>query len=212
MDVAQRIWELREVNGFTSEEMASKLALSVEAYNKYESGAEDLPFSFIHNCALLFGVELSDLLEGETARLSSYAVTRRGKGRVTSKEQDIEVRDLAPRFKNKNAEPYWVTYSYSEEQQNAPISLVSHSGHEFDIIFNGQLKVQVGEHTEVLSEGDSIYYRSSTPHGMIAVGGKDCVFCAVVIPDEKETTDTAAVEFDEPITPAVSKEIGRAHV
>ena len=114
MDVALRIWELREVSGFTREELAEKLGLSVEMYNRYESGAEDLPFSFIHNCALLFGVELTDLLEGWSAHLTSYAVMRRGKGRVTSREHNIEVRDLAPRFRNKTAEPYWVTYAYSE--------------------------------------------------------------------------------------------------
>ena len=184
-DVAQRVRELREVSDLTPEEMAKKIGLSAGTYERYESGAEDLPFSFIHNCAIAFGVELTDLLEGWGPRLTTYSVTRRGKGRVTSREHDVEVRDLAPLFKNKIAEPYWVTYTYSEEEQKKPIPQVSHSGHEFDIIYSGQLKVQVGEHTEVLSEGDSIYYKSSTPHGMIAVGGLDCVFCAIVIPGEE---------------------------
>jgi len=195
MDVALRIWELREVSGFSREEMAEKLSLSVEMYDSYESGREDLPFSFIHNCALLFGVELTDLLEGWSAHLTSYSVMRRGKGRVTSREQNIEVRDLAPRFKHKIAEPYWVTYTYSDDQQSKPIPLASHSGQEFDVIYSGQLKVQIGEHTEILSEGDSIYYNSATPHGMIAVGGQDCVFCAVVLPGE----DTVVEEPTEPI-------------
>ena len=185
MDVARRIAELREVSGFTNEEIARKLGLSVEIYEKYESGLDDLPFSFIHNCALLFGVELSELLEGVSSHLTSYSVTRRGKGRITSREMNIEVRDLAPRFKDKAAEPYWVTYAFSEDQQSKPIPLASHSGHEFDFIFSGQLKIQIGQHTEILSEGDSIYYNSSTPHGMIAVGGQDCVFCAIVIPGDE---------------------------
>jgi len=197
MDVAQRICELREISGYTPEEMAEKLGLSVETYDKYESGAEDLPFSFIHNSALLLGVELTDLLEGWSARLTAYTVMRRGKGRITSREQGIEVRDLAPRFRNKIAEPYWVTYNYSEQQQNEPISLVSHSGHEFNLIFSGQLKVQIGEHVEILSEGDSIYYKSSTPHGMIAIGGQDCVFCAVVIPGEDKRDEAKTAEMIE---------------
>ncbi|MCL2662661.1 MAG: AMP-binding protein [Oscillospiraceae bacterium] len=188
-DVAMRIWELREVSGYTREQMAAHLGIPTETYESYESGATDLPFSFIHNCALLFGVELTDLLEGMSAHLTTYAVTRRGKGRVTSKEQTIEVCDLAPRFRNKLAEPYWVTYTYSHEQQNQPIPLVSHSGQEFNVIFSGQLKVQIGDHTETLSEGDSIYFRSTTPHGMIAVGGQDCVFCAIVMPEEVEQLD-----------------------
>jgi len=198
MDVALRIWELREISGFSCEEMAQKLGLAVELYDKYESGTEDLPFSFIHNCALLFGVELTDLLEGWSARLTSYAVMRQGRGRLTSREHDIEVRDLAPHFRNKIAEPYWVTYNYSEELQNTPIALVSHSGHEFNIILSGQLKVQIGEHTEVLSEGDSIYYKSSMPHGMIAVGGQDCVFCAVVIPGEEAPAEEKAEVIVQP--------------
>jgi len=192
-DVALRIGELREVSGFSREQIAEKLGISIDVYNSYETGSIDLPFSFIHNCALLFGVELSDLLEGQSAaHLTSFAVTRRGKGRITSKEQNIEVRDLAPRFRNKIAEPYWVTYSYSNEQQNKPIPLVSHSGQEFNVIYSGQLKVQIGDHIEVLSEGDSIYYNSTTPHGMIAVGGKDCVFCAIVLPGETAIADAAA--------------------
>ena len=205
MDVAMRIRELREVSGYTCEEMAKKLGLSAELYRTYEAGGEDLPFSFIHNSAILFGVELTDLLEGWSAHLTSYAVTRRGKGRVTSKEQNVEVRDLAPRFRNKIAEPYWVTYSYSDDQQRKPIQLISHSGHEFNIIYSGQLKVQIGEHTEILSEGDSIYYNSATPHGMIAVGGEDCVFCAIVIPGEEEPVAERETAVEQP---AISPQSG----
>ncbi|MBQ5323921.1 MAG: cupin domain-containing protein, partial [Oscillospiraceae bacterium] len=54
----------------------------------------------------------------------------------------------------------------------------------------GSLKVQVGDHTEVLHEGDSIYYKSSTPHGMIAVNGEDCLFLAMVMAEDEEVADT----------------------
>ena len=33
------------------------------------------------------------------------------------------------------------------------------------------MRVRVGDHEETLHEGDSIFYKSSTPHGMIAVDG-----------------------------------------
>ena len=56
------------------------------------------------------------------------------------------------------------------------------------MVLKGSLKVQVGSNTEILHEGDSIYYNSSTPHGMIAVDGKDCTFLAVVLPG-KETKE-----------------------
>ena len=184
VEVATRIKEMRDVLGITINEMAEKTEVSVDSYKAYESGVADIPFSFIHKCALIFGVELTELLEGNSAKLSSYTVTRRGKGQQTAKEHGIDIKNLAPKFRGKIAEPYMVRYEYDASQQNKPIHLTKHSGQEFDLILSGSLKVQVGNHTEVLEEGDSIYYNSSTPHGMIAIGGQDCVFCAVVLPGE----------------------------
>ena len=40
-------------------------------------------------------------------------------------------------------------------------------------------------HTEVLNEGDAIYYDSGHGHGMIATGGKECRFIAVVLKEEE---------------------------
>lgn len=191
MEVAFRIREMRGICGFTEAEMAARTDTTPEEYRAYEAGMVDLPFTFIHKCSLAFGIGITDLLEGHSAHLSSYTVTRKGQGQQTAKEPGIEISNLAPFFLNKLAEPYYVTYDYDEAQQHMPIHLTTHSGQEFDIILSGQMKVQVGEHTEILREGDSILYNSSTPHGMIAVGGGKCVFCAVVISGEK--TDEKAV-------------------
>ncbi len=195
LEVAKRIKEMREIMGFSVEEMAEKTEVTPEEYVKLESGEEDFPFTFIHKCALAFNLEINDILEGVSANLSSYNVTRKGMGHQTAKEEGIMISNLAPMFKHKIAEPYYVTYDYSEEQQNLPIHCTTHKGQEFDIVLEGSLKVQVGDNTVVLNEGDSIYYNSSTPHGMIAMGGKKCTFCAVVLPGEgendlKEISDT----------------------
>ena len=180
-EVATRIKELREIMGFSVNTMTKQTNVTEEQYLAYESGKEDIPFSFIHKCALAFGVQMTDLLEGSSARLSTYTVTRKGQGQETAKEDGIDIANLAPKFKNKLAEPYFVKYEYSASVQNKPIQLTTHSGQEFDLVLSGKLKVQVGNHTEILGEGDSIFYNSSIPHGMIAVDGKDCTFVAVVM-------------------------------
>ena len=188
-EVAARIREMRLIAGYTEEQMAELTEVSLDTYKKYEVAAIDLPFSFIHKCALTFGLDLSDLLEGRSARLTSYTVTRKNKGLRTAKEDGIEISNLAPMFKNKIAEPYWVRYEYSPYLQNKPIHTATHSGQEFDLILEGQLKIQIGDHTEILEEGDSVYYNSSTPHGMIAIGGKDCLFLSIILPGEKTEGD-----------------------
>jgi len=189
-EVAMRIREMRLIAGFTEAQMAEKTETELDTYIKLETGTQDFPFSFIHKCAQVFGIGMSDLLEGATsARLTSYTVTRKGRGQQTAKEDGINISNLAPKFRNKIAEPYWVRYDFDPAQQNKPIHLATHSGQEFDLVISGKLKVQIGNHTEILEEGDSIYYDSSTPHGMIAVDGKECVFCAVVLPGENTKED-----------------------
>ena len=82
-EVAGRIREMRDVCGFSTEEMAAKTEVSVEEYEKYESGELDFPFTFIHKCALAFGIGITYLMEGQSAHLSLYTVTRGGQGQRT---------------------------------------------------------------------------------------------------------------------------------
>ena len=46
-EVAQRIRELREVSGFTVEQMAQRTNLSVEEYIQCESGNRNLSIAFL---------------------------------------------------------------------------------------------------------------------------------------------------------------------
>ena len=186
-EVARRIREMRWITGHTTAEMAELTQVSEQQYLEYEAGKADLPFTFMHKCALAFGVDVTDLLEGHSAKLSSYTVTRRGTGPVTASEEGITIQNMAAMFRRKLATPYWVTYSYDESLQNEPIHTTTHAGQEFDLIIRGCLKVRIGDHEEILQEGDSIFYNSSTPHGMIAVNGQDCNFLAMIMAAPGET-------------------------
>ncbi len=187
MDIAARIRGMREILGYSMQKMAEQTEVSEEIYRQYETGTVDLPFTFLHKCAKVFGIEITVLLEGHSAKLSGYTVTRRGKGLVTASEDGITIQDMAPMFRQKLATPYWVTYQYSEELQNKPIHTTTHTGQEFDLVIKGAMRIKVGDHEEVLREGDSIFYKSSTPHGMIAVDGQDCVFLSMIM--ASDTTD-----------------------
>ena len=202
LEVGNRIREMREISGYTVSDMASLTDTTPEEYTRYEQGLADFPFTFIHKCALAFNIEITDILEGHSAKLSAYTITRKGQGQTTADEEGITIKNLAPMFKKKLAEPYWVKYEYSEELQNKPIHVTKHSGQEFDLVLSGMLKVQVGDHVEVLGEGDSIYYNSSVDHGMIAVGGEDCLFLAVVLSGD----DASETEYFETGTAVRSEE------
>ena len=187
MDIALRIRTMRDILGYSTQKMAELTDVSESLYREYEAGTTDLPFTFMHKCAKVFGLEITDLLEGHSAKLSGYTVTRKGKGMVTASEDGITIQDMASMFRNKLATPYWVTYQYSQELQDQPIHTTTHAGQEFDLVIKGSLRVKVGDREEILREGDSIFYKSSTPHGMIAIDGQDCVFLAMIM--VSDTTD-----------------------
>ena len=180
-EMAERIRELREITRYTPEEMAAKTDVTVEEYLACENGQSDLNFAFIYRCSLAFGVNVTDIIDGVSPKLKSYTVTRGGLGQRIEQAHGMTYYNLAYAFQNRIAEPLYVRSEYNEEAQHKDIELTTHAGQEIDIVITGSLMVQVGAHREILHAGDTIYYDSSAPHGMIAVGGQDCEFYAIVL-------------------------------
>ena len=180
-EMAARIKELRELENLTQEEMADKTGVSVEEYIQCENGNSDLNFAFIYRCGLALNVNVTDIIEGYSPKLKSYTVTRGGFGQKVSQAHGMTYYNLAYAFQNRIAEPLYVRCNYDPAAEQKDIELTTHAGQECDIIIEGELMVQVGEHRELLKAGDSIYFDSDKPHGMIAVGGRDCVFYAIVL-------------------------------
>ena len=179
-EVAERISRLREDLGISVEDMAANTGYSVEDYTKLETGEQDFSFTFIYKCANTFNVDITELMEGSSPELSGYTVTRRGEGVPIVRRKGFVYNRLASRFKNKTVEPFHVVIPYSEEALSQPLHMSSHAGQEMDIVLKGTLRITVGSHTEILHEGDSIYYDSSLPHDEVALGGEDCEIYAFV--------------------------------
>ena len=183
-EVADRIRELRLISGISVEEMAQRTNVTVEEYNQYEAGSRNMSIAFLYRCVLIFGVDFSDLLEGRSAKLRNYALTRKGDGQRIEEAHHMIGYNLAPDFRNRIALPLYMKLHYQEGAEYQDIELVTHEGQECDIVIRGQMKIQIGSNTEILNPGDTIYYDSSIPHGMIAVNGEDCAFYAIVLSNQ----------------------------
>ena len=194
-EVAGRIRELREISGFSVEEMAARTNLTVEEYQACEAGSRNLSIAFLYRCTLSFGVDMGDLLEGRSPKLRSYALTRKGDGQRIEEAHHMIGYNLAADFRNRIGLPLYMELKYREGAEYQDIELVTHEGQECDIVIKGRMKIQIGSRSEILNPGDCIYYDSSTPHGMIAVDGEDCSFYAFVLSNSaaREGEQAAAV-------------------
>ncbi len=179
-EVAQRLQALREDLDLSIEDFCAKTGISVDEYKLIEAGKKDFSVTFLYKCAEIFNVELVEILTGTAPKLSTYSIVKKGKGLPIERRERFAYQHLAYLFKDKSIEPLLVSAPYEADAQDKPIKLSVHDGHEFDFILKGSLKFVIGDHTEILNEGDAVYYNSNTPHGMIALNA-DCDFMAVLI-------------------------------
>ncbi len=185
-EIAERLKGLREMLDLTPAEVAEAAGMDEATYLEYEAGGRDFSVTMLYNCAGKFGVDVTALLTGHTPTLSSYSIVRAGQGVRTERRHAFTYQHLAQNFKGRTAEPFFVTAPFVPGAEDKPIPLSAHNGQEFDYILSGRLMVNIGGNIDELGPGDAAYYDSSQPHGMIAVGGEDCVFIAVVLHPEKK--------------------------
>jgi len=185
-DVANRIRSLREDNDFTIEEMAKATGRSAAEYVARESGDMDLTFTFVYKCARKLGVDVVELLTGESPRLRHYEVVRNGEGLPLERHTDFHYLHKAPHFRNRLGETFLVEVPYQPESQREPIHLSYHEGQEMDYVLKGRLRFRFEDHFEEVGPGDTLFYDSGRGHGMIAIGGEDATILAVVFNPKDE--------------------------
>jgi transcriptional regulator with XRE-family HTH domain len=180
-DIGERLRGMREILEVPVAEMARATGVSEAEYRDLEAGGKDFGFTFLHKAARRFGIDLTELLTGESPHLSGYSLVRKGQGIPIERRKGFQYLNLAGMFRQRLAEPFLVTAPYEDGAEHAAISLGNHAGQEMDYILSGTLRVQIDSHEEILYAGDTLYYDAGRPHGMVAVGGRPCQFLAVVI-------------------------------
>ncbi len=177
--IASRIRELRDISSMSVQSLAAELKITEEQYVEYESGNTDIPVSFLYQIANIFNVELAAILTGDNPKLHTYQVVRKGKGANVERREDYKYQSLANNFIGKKAEPFIVTVPPGSD--NSPVHFNSHKGQEFNYVIEGTLKIIINGHELVLEEGDSVYFDSSSNHGMKALNGKQARFLAIIL-------------------------------
>ena len=177
--IAERLAGLRDALEITPEEMAGVCNLTPEQYMKLESGTVDISVSVLHQISQAYGVELTTLMFGDEPKMSSYFITRKGKGIAVERTKAYKYQSLAAGFMNRNADPFIVTVE--PKPDNEPIHYNSHSGQEFNLVLEGRMMLSIDGKDLILNEGDSLYFNSKLPHGMKALDGKKVRFLAVIM-------------------------------
>jgi quercetin dioxygenase-like cupin family protein len=177
-EITARVRVLREIEEISAETLAAELGFDAAEYQDWESGAKDFPVGALVEIAARFKVDLSELVSGDTPKLKTFCFTKAGEAPEVSRRPMYAYWNLAYKFHRKKAEPFLV--EANPETEHKPLSLNTHPGQEFNYVLEGRLLISIGGHEMEMEAGDCVYYDSSEPHGMKALGGKPARFLAFV--------------------------------
>ena len=166
--IAERLRGLRDVLELTAEDIARECDISAEEYRLAEQ-----------KIARRYGVSLDALMFGEEPKMSSYFLTRAGKGTSIERTKAYKYQSLAAGFMNRSADPFVVTVEPKPDSE--PIHYNSHAGQEFTLVLEGRMMISIDGKELILNEGDSLYFNSKLPHGMKALDGKTVRFLAIIM-------------------------------
>ena len=177
--IAERLKGLRDVLELTVDNVAEVCGISPEKYQELESGTVDISVSILHRISQTYDVELTTLMFGDEPKMSSYFVTRNGKGISVERTKAYKYQSLAAGFSKRKADPFMVTVHPKPDDE--PIYQNSHAGQEYNYVISGRMQIQINGKDLILEEGDSIYFNSELPHGMKALDGKEVKFLAIIL-------------------------------
>ena len=177
--IGERLRGLRDVLDLTAQEVADTVGISLEKYEKIETGELDITISNLMKIAHKYGVSTEELIFAESPHMKSYFVVRKGQGMSIERTKAYKYQSLVGGFVNHKADVFIVTVEPKPEAHT--IYKNSHPGQEFNLILEGTMELYIGGKTMVLEEGDSIYFDSTKPHGMLAVGDKPVKFLAFTV-------------------------------
>ena len=179
--IGEKIKNLRELRGISLDELAQRCQMQAQQIKKIEEGEVATSLTPLLRIARGLGVRLGTFLDDAEAsgpvlwrpQESCQTVRFAGAGDV----KGLDFHPLAANKSDRNMEPFIIDV-------HPPISdnfeLSSHEGEEFIYVLSGDIEIAWGKERYRLSQGESIYYDSITPHHVHAIGGEDAGILAVI--------------------------------
>jgi transcriptional regulator with XRE-family HTH domain len=178
-EIGERIRGIRELSDLSVAALAKRVHTTPEQLTLYESGETDIPVSILHDISTELSIGMTELLTGETAKLSTYSVVRADRGIGVDRREAYNYKALAYHFAGRQMDPYLITIEPKPE--GTPVSLNVHGGQEFHYCLEGSFLLQIDKHEIVINPGDAVYFNSQSPHGMRALNNKCAKELVIII-------------------------------
>jgi transcriptional regulator with XRE-family HTH domain len=190
----ERITELCKTYSISRETLVERSGVPLELIRKIEEEGHIPDLAPLIRISRALGVRLGTLLDdheqlgpvitragksAETARfvtgLPSADDKKADTGAHADDHKGLHFNALAADKGSRHMEPFIVDIEADADQEKS-----THEGEEFIHVLSGKLSLEYGNTSEVLNEGDSVYYDSIVPHRVLSADKKAVRILAVI--------------------------------
>ncbi len=186
VQVGDHIRKFREAKGITLQQLAEKTGFSSALISQIENRMVSPPLGTLVKIANAFDTSVSAFIGGKEER--AFSIVRKEDRTTVSRVGLKESGKFAYTYEalgagkaGRKMEPFLVRLQPLLERN---VARNSHEGEEFLFVLSGKVEVFLDKYSDVLSEGDCIYYNSSIPHHVHSTDEREALILAVLYQGE----------------------------
>ncbi len=168
------IEKIRTEKNLTRKELASAIDRNEEFLADVEERGIEPSVSDLLKIADVLDTDISALIYGKEFHKKGVVLTKSDSRVRIDRRKSFDYENLAPYYSGRHIEPLLV-----DVYSGKPLEYSVHQGEEFHYVMEGTLKIIINRKEYILEEGDSIYFDSSFPHALTAVGKKAKILVAI---------------------------------
>jgi len=169
--IGSKIKKARTSKKFSLEHVANDTGFSTEYLKEVEAGKAIPPVGALLQISRALEIDSGSLLKEPESKLQTRIKAH------TKRTDNYAYTTLTPGAENKHLKAFRVMI---EAQQNHKGVDYHHEGEEFVYVLAGKVEVAVGEHLNILEQGESLHFNSGIRHKLKSVSDEKAELIVVI--------------------------------
>ncbi len=179
--IGARLRELRKDRGFSIQELADKVSLSIGMISQIERGISTPSLRSLRLLAEALDVPVSWFFASAKGHAASRHIVRKAQRRRLRVPDVGVVQELLSPSSASKIEIYEVTL---EVGGNSGPDAYTHEGEKYGLVIEGEMQLRIGNDVHTLECGDSFHFPSTQPHRLENAGTGITRFVWIVAHDD----------------------------